>query len=122
MDVLIVEDELLVSRSLVDLLEHHGHRARVADDAVEALQLLRGGHRPDVIVLDLILPQMSGRTFLEVKNADPALAEIPVVVFTGSAVRELPKGASSLLTKPTTEDGLLSALKKAIEDRAHRAA
>jgi len=123
MDVLIVEDELLVSRSLVELLEHHGHTARVADDAVEALEMMQHArYRPTVIVLDLILPNMSGRTFLELKSADPAIADIPVVVFTGSATRDLPKGASRLLTKPTNEEALLAALQKAVDERAHRAA
>ena len=118
MDVLIVEDELLVSRSLVDLLEYHGHHARVADDALEAITMLKHGRRPDVIVLDLMLPNMSGREFLEHKRADPRLAGVPVVVFTGSSTREPPEGVVRLLRKPTTEDALLDALRDATAQRA----
>jgi CheY-like chemotaxis protein len=87
-DAHLVKVALRENRLLVDL--------HTACDGVEALQFLRhqdryaqadaAAPRPDLILLDLNMPRMNGREFISVIKADPALADIPVVVLTTSDV------------------------------------
>src|SRR6059036_452018 len=79
--VLVVEDNAEVRRALVALLEGEGHRVAEAVDGVSALRLLRAGEvRPCLIVLDLMMPRMSGWDFRAEQSSDRRLASIPVVV------------------------------------------
>ena len=81
--VLIIEDEPDIAEVNGVLLETLGYQVVVATDGVEALQLLWKGLRPCVILLDLMLPVMDGIEFRRQLLADPALADIPVVVVSG---------------------------------------
>lgn len=82
--VMIVDDE----PDLVELLrmgfEDSGFVVCTAGNGQEALDLLRGGLRPGLILLDLMMPVMNGRQFCAVRANDPLLAGIPVVVITGA--------------------------------------
>ncbi|MFT3766396.1 MAG: response regulator [Minicystis sp.] len=79
--VLVVEDDTDVREILVEILEEHGYHATPAANGLEALQRLRDeGMRPRLILLDLMMPIMDGRTFRREQRRDPALADIPVVV------------------------------------------
>lgn len=82
--VLVIEDDELLRFSLTQWLELEGHRVIEARDGREALNKLGGGLRPDVIVLDLRLPEMSGWEFRRAQLAEPALAEIPVLLASGA--------------------------------------
>jgi two-component system response regulator len=91
-DVLLVEDDegdvLMTREALAEgkIL----NRLHVVGDGVEALGFLRaeGGVRPDLILLDLNLPKVDGRTVLEEIKADERLRRIPVVVLTTSEAEE----------------------------------
>ena len=101
---MVVDDEALIRDSLVEFLEDHGHVAVGAADGRDAMnKLCDGSERPCLILLDLMMPFMDGRAFRERQLADPALSEIPVVIF--SAYQDLAKTADELhvaahLTKP----------------------
>ena len=82
--VLIVEDERDIREALAEALAYEGYDVAVAANGREALRALRGGPRPDVILLDLVMPEMSGWEFRQVQAHDPALAGIPVVVVSAS--------------------------------------
>jgi CheY-like chemotaxis protein len=82
--VLLVEDDAATRDALRDILAEQHIRVWTAEDGHAALDLLRSGRAtPSVIVLDLMLPRMSGWELRERLRADPALADIPVVVMTG---------------------------------------
>jgi CheY-like chemotaxis protein len=83
--VLIVEDDADIRESLGDALEFEGYDVATAGNGFEALRLLRSGLKPGVILLDLVMPIMSGWQFRQVQLADPSLAGIPVVVVSASA-------------------------------------
>ncbi len=67
---------------MAEALSREGHVVTDASDGVEGLQCARE-HRPDLILLDLVMPTMDGRAFLEEQRSDPHLADIPVVVVSG---------------------------------------
>jgi CheY-like chemotaxis protein len=81
--VLIVEDNIDTRDALAFILRHEGYRVSTAANGQEALDRLRDGARPDVILLDLLMPTMDGWEFSNQLAQDPALASIPVVVVSG---------------------------------------
>ena len=110
--VLVVEDDSPIRAMLVDLLSDAGYAVLEAADGFAALQQLRQ-QRPDLIVLDLMLPGMSGWQFLERSREQLDRAEIPVVVV--SAIRgqgDYPRmlGVATWLTKPLDVDRFLDAV------------
>jgi type II secretory ATPase GspE/PulE/Tfp pilus assembly ATPase PilB-like protein/ActR/RegA family two-component response regulator len=102
--VLLVDDEDALRKVMRDLLERDGFEVTEARDGVEALdQADRGA--PDIIVLDLNLPGLSGYDVLQRLRAHPATAQVPVVVLTAKGdedneVRVFELGADDFLTKP----------------------
>jgi len=112
-DILLVEDNEGDAHLTREALKKAKVRNRVhtASDGVEAMEFLhREGKfadapRPDLVLLDLNLPNMDGREVLEAMKADPALRTIPVVVVTSSAaeqdiVRTYSLNANCYVTKP----------------------
>ena len=102
--VLVVEDDLEIRESVMEILEEHGYEPVGAGDGLEALNKLREpGPPPCLIILDLMLPQMDGKTFRQEQLRSPELASIPVVVV--SAFRDVTQiaqemQAADLLKKP----------------------
>src|SRR3989442_6392997 len=79
--VLVIEDNTEVRQALVALLEAEGYGVVEAVDGVSALRLPRAGEgRPCLIVLDLMMPRMSGWDFRMEQRSDQRVAAIPVVV------------------------------------------
>jgi CheY-like chemotaxis protein len=83
--VLVVEDERDIREALAEALSYEGYDVVIAANGREALgRLCDGGSLPDVILLDLVMPEMNGWEFRQVQVHDPALAGIPVVVVSAS--------------------------------------
>jgi CheY-like chemotaxis protein len=113
--VLVVEDDPDIRATICEALEDHGYATAGASNGVEALEYLRSGaEKPCLILLDLMMPVMDGQTFRAEQRADPALADIPVVVI--SAYRDVDKHAADLATeylaKPVRLDTLLETARK----------
>lgn len=81
--ILLVDDELELRQSLTAELTTRGWRVIDAADGVEALERLRAGFRPDVVLLDLLMPRMNGFEFARVVREDSRLRDIPIIVLTG---------------------------------------
>jgi CheY-like chemotaxis protein len=100
--------------ALVLLLQAEGCAADSMSDGREALAYLRARQPPRLILLDLMMPGMDGWTFLAERRKDPALAAIPVVIFTAAGDLELDSiramGAEDVLVKPVDADELLAAV------------
>jgi CheY-like chemotaxis protein len=88
--VLVVDDEEGVRETLCDLVELTGCSAVGAANGAEALRMMHD-RRPCLIILDLIMPVMTGQELLEELKKQPALASVPVVIST-SAPSRAPKG------------------------------
>jgi CheY-like chemotaxis protein len=119
--VLVVEDESPVRQMLSELLEGGGYGVVQAVDGLEALQVLRGD-RPDLIVLDLMLPRMSGLQFLEQSREELDRRNIPVLIVSaiadqGADPRGL--GVAAWLSKPVDMDRFLAAV-ESLAGPAHR--
>jgi two-component system, chemotaxis family, chemotaxis protein CheY len=78
--VLVVEDDPELLLSLSEVIESEGYGVSCARHGLEALGRLRGGDRPSVILLDLMMPIMNGWQFRYEQRQDSDLAKIPVVV------------------------------------------
>ncbi len=112
--ILLVEDDLDVADAVMDVLTDVGHQVVHAENGLVALTLLEGGLKPALILLDLMMPRMTGEQFREVQLNDPRIAAIPVVML--SAQRALKQTAERLsvnafLFKPLTPGELLQAVR-----------
>jgi CheY-like chemotaxis protein len=105
--VLLVEDDAEIRDSLQDILEGEGYDVIPAGNGHQALEFLRltRSARPDVMILDIMMPIVDGRQVLEAMRADRDLAEIPVIVVS-AMTREKPAGATAFLRKPIAVDAL----------------
>lgn len=79
--VLVAEDHRPIAYLLRRLAERCGARANVAYDGRQALESMRS-ERPQLLLLDLVMPGMSGNELLRTMQSDPELQEVPVVVIT----------------------------------------
>ena len=104
--VMVVDDEKDVRESVCEMLAARGYDVVCAEDGRIALEQLRDGCRPDIILLDLMMPEMNGWQFREAQSGDPRFAEIPVVVITATRhVREI--HAEEVVHKPIRPEQLL---------------
>jgi len=108
--VLIVDDELDIRETIAELLRLEGHEPFEATDGEQALVRCRQ-LRPDLVLLDLMMPGMNGWDFRKAQLRDPAIASIPVVVVSAVArSRDLP--ADGFLQKPFSLDDLLALVRR----------
>ncbi|WP_419826961.1 response regulator [Sphingomonas sp.] len=102
--VLVVEDNELNLKLFCDLLEVHGHDTRAVRDGRDALAAARE-FAPDMIVMDIQLPHVSGLEIIAAMQAEPALARIPIMAVTAYATpqdeeRVRAAGAAAYVSKP----------------------
>jgi two-component system chemotaxis response regulator CheY len=101
--ILVVEDDADIRTALSSILGEEGYAVSCASDGCEALELLRAGLRPDAILLDLMMPVMSGPEFRAKQLEDPLLAAIPIVILTADGrITEVARalGAAAAFAKP----------------------
>lgn len=112
--VLLVDDDDDLRESLGLLLEMRGYAVALATDGEDALEKIRAGLDPCLIVLDLMMPRMDGFQFREEQARDERLREIPVVVcsavFDAEAVAEQLR-VNHYLTKPIDLNALLGLIR-----------
>src|SRR5690348_3081813 len=85
--ILLAEDQPITREPLRRLLAMEGYAVLTAASGTDALTLLIDGARPDVMILDLVLPRLSGVDLLETIREHPVWRTIPVIVLTGSMAR-----------------------------------
>ena len=115
--VLVVDDDRTVRETLADFFDTLGYAARTAATATEGRQAA-AEHAPDVVLLDLRLPDASGLTLLEALRADDP--ELGVIMLTGhsdvpTAVRAMQAGALDFLEKPVDLEALDASVRRAVE-------
>src|SRR5215467_3310255 len=107
--LMIIEDDDDLREAIAMNLAMSGVEVTAFGDAREALRELQSGLRPFLILLDLMMPYMSGWEFREAQAADPALAPIPVVVITAHTLRNDGHSLTGIevLRKPFSLEALL---------------
>lgn len=114
--ILVVEDDREIRAALVELLEFEGFVVHAASDGQAALDQLRDGVRPDLIILDLMMPVKSGAQFREEQMNDPGIANIPVIVLSADAnIHTVTErlGIRHFLKKPVNLEDLLTSVESA---------
>lgn len=112
----VVEDELVLANFIESYLTLEGFKVRVASNRNEVLSELRSTPVPDLILLDVLLPDIDGFNILLRLRQHPAFNDVPVIMLTGLATREdvlkgLACGADGYVTKPFVVDTLMQAVR-----------
>jgi len=105
--VLVVDDDPDIRDTLREVIEAEGFAVVTADSGRAALEALIVGQRPRLVVLDLMMPSLSGWDVLDAIRGDRALADIPVAVVSAAGGLTPPQGATHFLKKPIDLDALL---------------
>ncbi|WP_242395789.1 response regulator [Anaeromyxobacter oryzisoli] len=117
--ILLIEDDAGIRESVAECLESEGYVVTPVSNGVEGLQWLRRPHRPNLIVLDLVMPVMSGAQFLSELREDPGLRDLPVVLMTAaspSGTLPIPQ-ANAYLPKPFHLGELLAVVERHSAER-----
>ena len=121
-DILVVEDEPAIQELIAVNLEHAGHRVQRAHSAAEADALIREV-RPDLILLDWMLPDVAGTVLARKLRADTRSKDIPIIMLTARAqerdkIEGLDAGADDYITKPFSPKELMARIKAVLRRRA----
>jgi DNA-binding NtrC family response regulator len=123
--ILVVDDELGIRALLSEILADEGHTVELAENAAQARQV-RESLRPDLVLLDIWMPDVDGVTLLKEWSAGGMLS-MPVIMMSGhgtidTAVEATKYGASAFLEKPITLQKLLRAVEQALVKPTQRLA
>jgi two-component system chemotaxis response regulator CheY len=113
--IFIVDDSTVMLMSVKQTLEMAGFKVETAKDGLEALNRVKGGLKPDLIITDINMPNMNGLDFI--KNARPILRFTPILALTTESQatkRDEAKkhGATGWLVKPVAGPDLLKVIKQ----------
>lgn len=126
--VLVVDDELINREVVSNHLQMAGYKVRTACDGYEALEILKNENLPDVVLLDIMMPKLSGYEVGKIIRERYSLSELPILMLTAKTqqndiITGLKAGANDYLTKPFDKQELLVrvetmfSLKKAIRSQ-----
>ena len=116
LSAVVVEDELILAKFIQSYLSFEGFQVRLATKRAEIVAEFNNPITPDLILLDVMLPDADGFDVLLRIRRHPVLKNVPVIMLTGKATREaviqgLASGADGYITKPFQADALTSALR-----------
>jgi two-component system chemotaxis response regulator CheY len=107
--ILVVDDDVDAAAGIVEALEHAQFQVQTAANGREALDVLRAGPRPNLILLDLHMPVMDGWEFARIAATDPGTAGIPICMVSGQERgAAIPPQVVAVLRKPIELSRLLS--------------
>lgn len=114
--VLIVEDNELNMKLFSDLLEAHGYATVKTNEGANVLELMKR-HHPDVVLMDIQLPEISGLDVTRLIKADPELKTTPVIAVTAFAMKGDEEkirqgGCDAYITKPISVTTFISTIQK----------
>jgi CheY-like chemotaxis protein len=111
--IMVIDDDPIIVKYLVTLFSDNGYETCSASDGIQALETVKT-ECPDLITLDLEMPQEWGPRFYRKLSKDQSLRKIPVIVISGLAGDHAVKDAVAFIKKPFDPDKLLGIVKKTI--------
>ena len=123
--IMMVDDEPITMEVVQTFLEDAGYREfLLVDDSVQAMDRLRE-HRPDVLLLDVVMPEVSGFDILRFLRADDDFAHLPVIILTSSSdaatkLEALDLGATDFLSKPVDPSELALRVRNTLAAKAYQ--
>ena len=108
--ILLVEDHADTAAALSQILTDKGYSVSIAENGQQALDLLDGGARPRLILVDLMMPRVSGWDLLTYLQTDPELRHTPTVVITGVPKDQVRVIADAIFSKPVDFYALASTI------------
>jgi two-component system chemotaxis response regulator CheY len=105
--ILVVEDDFSIRETLVEVLELVDYKVVTASNGKEGIEKLQQGLKPCLVLLDMMMPVMGGREFLNKMSEDAVLSPIPVVVVSATANCDELEGAKCFMKKPVDLNQLL---------------
>ena len=120
--ILVVEDSETYRTMISDLLKSNGFQVETASNGAEALEKVQGGgNLPNLIVLDIVMPEMNGYDFCRRVKNDPKTKDLPVVMCSSKSEEfdhywGLKQGADAYLNKPFEPNELLSTIKQLVKN------
>ena len=116
--ILAIDDDPMILMLMADMLSP-AYNLQLAKSATDAEQLI-AQNKPDIILLDIQMPGISGFQFLQNLKKNPSYNKIPVIIVSGHIEIEFvilaeQNGASSVVAKPVKKDELLKKIKRALE-------
>lgn len=116
--ILVVEDDDDIRNALVDLLETEGYSTESAVNGKDALDKLASIPKPCLVLLDMMMPIMNGREFLDTVMKDSHLAPIPVLIVSAVADKTNTEGSVGFLKKPIDIEVVLKVVAQYCEQEA----
>jgi len=111
--IMVIDDDPIIVKYLITLFSNNGYETCSASDGVQAMETVKTTS-PDLITLDLEMPQEWGSRFYQKLSKDETLRKIPVLVISGLAGQHAVKDAVAFVRKPFDPDKLLGIVKKTI--------
>lgn len=109
--ILVVDDEPPIVRLMEFILARHGHQMLTAVNGEQALEMVRE-HKPDLVLLDIMMPRVDGYEVARILRADPQFAQMPIIMLSAKAQEEdiqrgMEVGVDEYITKPFSPDHLV---------------
>ncbi len=119
--ILLIEDNHTILENTAELLEMEGYTIITATDGMDGYQKI-GSERPDLIVCDILMPQMDGIELLGRLATDPKLKTIPLILYSAKSEKSdikmgMDLGAYDYIVKPTDLNNLVASVQKCLRDR-----
>ncbi len=119
--LLVVEGEAILRESIVEILMLENYTVLSAGNGIEALEVIQQD-KPDLILCDIVMPEMDGYQLLETLRANKETAYIPVIFLTARIDRDsmrhgIQLGAEEYLTKPFVSEMLLKVIQERLQHR-----
>jgi DNA-binding response OmpR family regulator len=119
-EILIVDDEPSIVVPIQFLMEQQGYSVLVAENGEDALDIIYK-YKPDLILLDIMLPRIDGYEVCEIVRLDPRYRDIKIIFITAKGreveiAKGLALGADAYVTKPFSNTELVSKVKKLLEE------
>lgn len=113
-NILIIDDSPTDVRVFSMLLERAGHRVDAVNNAEDGIERVRAT-KPDLVIMDVIMPGMNGFQATRTLTRDPATAHVPIVIITTKSMETdrvwgMRQGAKAFITKPVNEKELLACI------------